>query len=90
MENVYSILDSAYPVVSAMKNSIFISVISALGSVYFASLCAYGFHMYDFPMKKIIFVFLLIIMMIPTQVSILGYVDLARKMNLDNSLWSVI
>lgn len=90
MDNIYGILESAYPVVSAMRNSIFISVVSAAGCVYFASLCAYGFHMYDFPFKKTIFTFFVIIMMIPTQVSILGYVDLARKMKLQDSLWSVI
>lgn len=89
-DNLYYILFSEYPVVSAMKNSIFISCVSAFGCVYIASLCAYGFHMYDFPCKKILFVFLLIIMMIPNQVSILGYVDLARKMKLQDSLWSVI
>lgn len=90
MDNMYGILESAYPVVSAMKNSLFISIASAFGCAYFASLCAYGFHMYDFPMKKVIFVFLLVIMMIPTQVSILGYVDMARKMKLQDSIWSVI
>lgn len=90
MDNMYGILESAYPVVSAMKNSLFISVVSAIGCVYFASLCAYGFYMYEFPLKKVIFVFLLVIMMIPTQVSILGYVDMARKMKLQDSLWSVI
>lgn len=90
MDNMYGILESAYPVVSSMKNSLFISIVSAGGCVYIASLCAYGFHMYDFPLKKAIFVFLLIIMMIPTQVSILGYVELARKMKLQDSLWSVI
>lgn len=90
MENVYNILDSAYPVVSAMKNSLFISIVSAFGCVYFAALCAYGFHIFDFPLKKVAFVFLLLMMMIPTQVSILGYVDMVRKMNLENSLWSVI
>ena len=90
MDNLYGTLESAYPVVSAMKNSLFISIVSATGCVYFASLCAYGFHMYDFPLKKIVFVFLVIIMMIPTQVSILGYVDLARKMKLQDTLWSVI
>lgn len=90
MDNMYGILESAYPVVSAMKNSLFISIVGATGCVYVASLCAYGFHMYDFPLKKYIFVFLLVIMMIPTQVSILGYVDLARKMKLQDTLWSVI
>lgn len=90
MENMYGILESAYPVVSAMKNSLFISIVSATGCVYFASLCSYGFHMYDFPLKKVVFVFLLIIMMVPTQISILGYVDLARKMKLQDTLWSVI
>ena len=89
-DNIGTILMSSFPVMSGLINSLVVSFVSALGCVYFASLCAYGFHMYEFRLKKPVFVFLLVIMMIPTQVSTLGYLDLARKMHLYDTLWSVI
>lgn len=90
MYNLSYIFDSSLPILSSLINSLIVSITSSLGCVYFAALCAYGFHMYDFRLKKPIFVFLLIIMMVPTQVSTLGYIDLARKMHLSDTLWSVI
>jgi len=88
--NIMALIYGPFPVLSAIKNSMIISFVSATGCAYFASLCAYGFHVYDFKFKKGLFVFLLIVMMIPPQVSVLGYVDLARKMHLTDTLLSVI
>lgn len=88
--NIMCLIYGPFPVLSAMKNSVIVSFFSAAGCAYFASLCAYGFHTFDFKFKKGIFAFLLMVMMIPPQVSILGYVDLARAMHLTDTLWSVI
>lgn len=88
--NMGGVLLSSLPFLSSLINSLFVSIVSSLGCVYFASMCAYGFHMYDFRCKKFFFVFLLMIMMIPTQVSTLGYIDLARKIHLFDTLWAVI
>jgi len=90
LNNIMCLIYGPFPVLSAMRNSIIVSVISAAGCVYFASLCAYGFLNYDFKFKKGLFAFLLMVMMIPPQVSILGYVDIARKVHLTDTLWSVI
>ena len=46
---------------------------------------AYAIHAYDFKGKKFIFTFILMIMMIPTQVTVLGFLQLIDKMKLDNS-----
>lgn len=88
--NIMGLIYGPYPVLTGMKNSIIVSLASAAGCVYFASLCAYGFHMFDFKLKKVLFAFLLMVMMIPPQVSILGYVDLARKVHLTDTLWAII
>lgn len=90
LNNIMCLIYGPFPVLSAIKNSLIVSIISATGCVYFSSLCAYGFHMYDFRCKKGIFTFLLLVMMIPPQVSILGYIDLARAIHLTDTLWSVI
>ena len=88
--NLGNLLTSSLPVLNSIKNSFIVSTVCAFGCVYFASLCAYGFHMYDFKCKKVLFLFLMIVMMVPPQVGILGYVDLARKIGLTDSLWSII
>ena len=89
-DNMAGVLFGPLPFISSLFNSLFVSIISSLGCIYFASLCAYGFNMYDFRCKKAIFVFLLMIMMVPAQVSTLGYIDLAKKMHLSDTLWSII
>jgi len=90
LNNIMCLIYGPFPVLSSIKNSMIISIVSATGCVYFASLCAYGFRFYDFRLKRGLFVFLLIVMMIPPQVSILGYVDFARKIHLTDTLLSVI
>lgn len=88
--NLKNVLSSSLPVASSLINSLLVASICAIGCTYFAALCAYGFNVYDFPFKNAILTFLLMIMMVPTQVSTLGYIKLAHKMGLDDSLLSII
>ena len=39
---------------------------------------AYAIHAYDFKLKKYIYAFILAVMMIPTQVTALGFVKISR------------
>jgi multiple sugar transport system permease protein len=73
------------PVVRGIINSLVIAVSSAVLTTYFSSLTAYAIHAYDFKAKNAIFTFILLIMMVPTQVSALGFVKLMRAMNLTNT-----
>lgn len=65
--------DETYPVLYAMKNSFFIASLVALLTVYFSSMTAYGIYVYDFKLKKLSFAFILMILMIPAQVSAAGF-----------------
>ena len=69
-----------------IRNSLLVSALSALLSVYFSALTAYGIHAYDFKFKKLAFTFILLIMMMPTQVSALGFVRLITKMGMADTL----
>lgn len=51
---------------------------------------AYAIHAYEFKMKKFIYPFILMIMMIPTQVTALGFVQLVSKMKLEDSFIPLI
>lgn len=73
------------PIFRAMLNSFVVASITCLSSVYIATLTAYGLYAYDFRLKKAAFVFIMVILMVPTQVSALGYVDMVTKMGLYNT-----
>lgn len=64
------------PVLSGLANSFFISFCVACVATYFSTLTAFGIHAYDFKLKKFAYPFILLIMMVPTQVSILGFIRL--------------
>ena len=57
-----------------MANSLLVASGTAILSVYFSALTAYAIHAYNFRFKKLAFTFIMIIMMVPTQVSALGFI----------------
>ncbi|MDR0197211.1 MAG: carbohydrate ABC transporter permease [Oscillospiraceae bacterium] len=67
------------PFVNAFLNSFIISASSTLLSVYFSSLTAYGFTAYRFRGGKVLYGFVLAVMMIPAQISILGFIGLMKS-----------
>lgn len=69
----------------ALRNSFIVSGLSAFLCTYFSALTAYAIHVYDFKLRKFLFTFILMIMMVPTQVSALGFVKLINNMGLMNS-----
>ena len=89
--NVKSLLgNEQLPVLSGMMNSLIVSTCSALLCVYFSAMTAYAIHAYEFKLRKFAFTFILLIMMVPTQVSALGFVKLMGDMRLMNSFIPLI
>lgn len=78
------------PVVQGMINSFIVAGLNCILSVYFSAMTAYGIHAYDFKLKKPAFTFILVIMMVPAQVSALGFVRLVRSFNMLNTYWPLI
>lgn len=78
------------PVVKGMFNSFVIAASSAVLTTYFSALTAYAIHAYEFKGKRILFTFILMIMMVPTQVSALGFVKLVRSLDMINSFIPLI
>ena len=88
MENLRNVLNDAnVPVLSGIRNSILVSAGAAALATYFSALTAYGLYAYDFKLKKPAFIFIMLILSMPTQVSALGFVRLVERMNLMNTLW---
>ena len=85
VKNMTNLFKGATPVVQGMINSLIIASCSAVLCVYFSTMTAYGIHAYEFKGKKAIFTFILAIMMIPTQVSALGFIRLMGQMKLTDT-----
>ena len=79
--------DANIPVLSGIKNSLIVSSCCAILSTYFSAMTAYGIYAYNFKMKRPAFIFIMLILSMPTQVSALGFVQLVTNMNMLNTLW---
>lgn len=79
-----------FTIPQGMWNSFFIAALSCIVTTYFSAMTAYGVHVYDFALKGFAFNFILIVMMIPTQVSAVGFVQLVKSVHLENTYWPLI
>ena len=71
-------------------NSVKICAGVLIGHGLFAVPCAYGFAIYDFPFKKILFTIYIIFMMMPFQVLMLPEYMVLKELGLLNTLWAII
>jgi multiple sugar transport system permease protein len=78
------------PVVQGIINSLIIAGSSAALAVYVSAMTAYGIHAYEFKLRKTIYLFIILIMMIPTQVTTLGFLRLINTMGLMDSFLPLI
>lgn len=74
------------PVLPALFNSVYVSFMCALLTTYFSCMTAYGVYMYNFKGKKFCFRFILAVMMVPAQVSTLGFIRLITKIGMIDTL----
>ena len=77
--------DASINIPRGMLNSLIIALSSAAITTYFSALTAYGVHVYNFRAKNFVFTFIMAVMMIPSQVSALGFLQLMNKWNLTNN-----
>ena len=90
MNNWVHLMHSSQPVWNGLFNSVIVAAFSAVLTTYFSCMTAYAIHVYDFKLKKFIYPFILAVMMIPTQVTALGFVNLVSDMNLEDSFIPLI
>ena len=71
-------------------NSMFLAICNTALVSYFSALTAYGLAFYKFRGAKVLFTTLLIFMMVPSQLSLLGFYDLCNKLHMIDSYWPLI
>ena len=82
--------DSSINIPRGMLNSFVVAAATAILSTYFSALTAYGLHAYNFKLKRLAFLFIMAVMVIPKQVSAAGFVQLCYKLKLTNSYLPLI
>lgn len=90
LKNWTAVMNGTQPIARGMLNSFIIASCASVLCVYFSTMTAYAIHVYDFKAKKAIFTFILAVMMIPTQVTALGFIKLVQGIKLENSFIPLI
>lgn len=82
--------DGTFPMFRGIVNSLVVSGCTAAICTYFSSLTAYGLYAYDFKLKKAAFTFIMAILVMPTQVTAMGFLRLITNMGMYDSLVPLI
>lgn len=82
--------NTVYNVLIGYRNSAVITGFSTIFTVFFSALTAYGIHVYDFKLKEISYTIILLVMMVPVQVTSAGFVSFMLKLNLTDTYWPLI
>jgi len=86
----YKRLIKIVPIWRGFLNSVFLSVVGTAVMVYFSALTAYGFSKYDFKFNKFLFGLVLATLMIPGELSIVGFFRLLGDLHMLNTYWPLI
>lgn len=90
VSNYKILLSKGLDLPRGFANSLFVAVTTTVVTVYFSFLTAYGIVVYDFKFKKYLYNFILLLVLIPMQLSIIGFFQWMVKLGLDDSYASLI
>ena len=85
LENYGILVGRGLDLPRGFMNSIFLSVSTTVVTVYFSLLTAYGIVVYDFPGKKTFYSFILVLVLLPLQLSIIGFYQYMSRLGLTDS-----
>ena len=83
-------LTELIPIAQNTFNSTFTTLMGTVSSLFFCSLAGFAFAKYKFPGRNFLFYFLLATMLVPAEVGAVPLFIIMKKVNLINSLWSLI
>lgn len=85
MNNFKILTSKSFNPFRGFLNSLIISSCSTVLAVYFSSLTAYAQVVYEWKLRNAFFSFIMAVMMIPTQISMIGFFQMVYKMGLTNN-----
>ena len=90
VENFNILSSRGVKIVLGFKNSLFLALVTTVISVYFSLLTAYGMVVYEFKGKQLFNNFVVVLVMIPMQISIIGFYQFMSKLGLTDNYLSLI
>ena len=90
VQNYHILTGKSFNPLVGLMNSFIISFCSTLLTVYFSSLTAYAMVAYDWKLKKAFFGMIMGVMMIPAQVTMIGFYQMVYKIGMTNHLSMLI
>ncbi len=86
----YHELFRQWPFISAMCNSIIVTIVTTAGACFFCTIAGFTFAKYRFPGKNLLFMLVLSTLMLPLETRLVPTYLLFRAMGGVNQLWSLI
>ena len=90
IENYRLLLSKGLDLPRGFANSLFLAVASTVVTVYFSLLTAYGVVVYEFNGKKLFSNFVIVLVMIPMQLSIIGFYRFMSTIGLTDNYAALI
>ena len=90
LDNYDILLGRGLNMVRGFSNSLFVAVASTIITVYFSLLTAYGIVVYNFKGKQLFSNFIVLLVLIPMQLSIIGFYQYMSRLGLTDNYASLI
>ncbi len=90
MNNLKILLGKSFNPMQGFANSFFVSICTTACAVYFSTLTAYGLVVYNWRFKTPFFSFIMAIMMIPAQVTMIGFYQMVYRIHMTNNFAMLI
>ena len=90
VDNYQVLLNRGLNITRGFTNSFYVAALSTLATVYFSMLTAYGIVVYEFKGKRLFTNFILVLVMIPMQLTIIGFFQYMSKLGLTDNYAALI
>lgn len=90
LDNYFFLFTDGTPYFTWFKNSLIITVVQTVITLIVSAFVGYGFAMYNFRFKNLLFVCVLLTMMVPMEIIMLPLYQIIIKMRLIDSMWGII
>ncbi|GAU79162.1 carbohydrate ABC transporter permease [Fusibacter sp. 3D3] len=90
ISNIQILLGKTFDPLRGLINSTIISASSTLCTIYFSALTAYALVAYNWKLRSPFFTFIMAVMMIPAQVSSIGFYQFMYKIGMTNNFLALI
>jgi multiple sugar transport system permease protein len=90
LNNLKILLGKSFNPGVGFMNSLIVSVCATALATYFSTMTAYGIVVYQWKLKNAFFSFILAVMMIPAQITLIGFYQMVYKIHMTNNLLMLI